>query len=327
MNDKTSVLRRKLAPARQSAVPGGASVEALLRKLMPRDADRELRLDLMVGAVTIGTASRTAVADRMTPRDLAFLMKGPGEARGLCLMTPGLLAALTEVQMSGRVTRSEPPDRIPTRTDGIVVADMLDRWMRSAVEGAEEAGLAGILPFEGFLRMDGVQPRRNVVLALDPVEYRTLSVDLVLGDDAKSGTLFFATPVPRPAVSAAPSPGRMLGHLPTIPAPMTAVLARLPHPYGRARRLGVGDVIPVPASALINVRLETRAGRLIATARLGQFNGQKAVRLLSAGGGVPSLPGVTTSRGGRPDRPGLAASTHLPDLPDFPDLPELPPLD
>ncbi|AZQ67429.1 flagellar motor switch protein FliM [Silicimonas algicola] len=341
MNDMTSVLRRKLAPSRPAAVPGGASVEALLRKLMPRDADRELRLDLMVGAVTLGTVPKTAVTDRLTALDLAFLMKGPGDTRGLCLMTPGLLAALTEVQMSGRVTRSAPPDRIPTRTDGIVVAEMLDRWMRSALEAAEEAGLTDILPFAGYARMDGVQPRRNVVLALDPVEYRTLSVDLVLGDDAKTGTLFFAMPVPRPLTVVSPQPGRMLRHLATVPAPMTAVLARLPHPYGQARRLGVGDLIPIPVSALVNVRLETLAGKLIATARLGQLNGQKAVRLSSGGGAAAALSGPPISGAraglagiagatpfpGLAELPGLPDLPDLPDFPDLPDLPDLPPLD
>lgn len=48
----SDVLRRKLGASRPPKKPSAVSVEALLRKTMPRDADAVLSLDLLVKEFT-----------------------------------------------------------------------------------------------------------------------------------------------------------------------------------------------------------------------------------------------------------------------------------
>jgi len=131
MSEALSVLRKKTAPAK-AAVPGGASVSAMFKKLMPRVADQAMALDVLVGEVKFGTSDKAAVLEHLADNDLVYLMEDDQETRAICVVTPGLLAALIEKQVSGRVSESEPPDRAATRTDGIVASDIIDRWISGA---------------------------------------------------------------------------------------------------------------------------------------------------------------------------------------------------
>ena len=121
---------------------------------------------------------------------------------------------------------------------------------------------------------------------------------------------------------------------------------------------GFDDVIDVPIASLLNVQLEGMGGQKITTARLGQLNGSKAVRLAinrSDAEGAPDLNIVSPAVGnveladvpalpepaglpeigsdaGLPDLP-MPEEAGLPDLPPLPgadgvgDLPDLPPLE
>ena len=351
MNDMSSTLRRKLAPSRAASVPGGSSVEALLRKVMPRVADEELSLDLTVGTVVMGGEDKVDVLGRLNSSDLVYRLEGPGQTRGICIMTSGLLAGLIEVQMSGRVSNSPAPDRKPTRTDGIVAGDVLDVWVEKASLAAGDEGIAETFPLSGYTRGSGILDRRNSDLMLDPQRYKTLSIELTLGDNAKSGTLYFALPEHGGgnAKTGRKNAEKMQGHMRGIATAMTAILTRLPQPIERVRDLAVGDVLKVPVASLVGVRLEGVDDHLITTARLGQLNGQKAVRLnlnareraglgvagAGASGGdlgfeLPSGSEVPSLGAGQlpdlPEVPALESATDLADLPDLPDLPELPDL-
>ncbi len=366
MSDGVTVLRRKLAPSRPSSVPGGSSVEAMLRKTMPRDADDLLSLDLAVISVQQGKRDKAGLLDDIQPTDLIYLMDGEDEARGICKISPSLLAGLTEIQMSGRVTSSDPPERVPTRTDGIVAGEIVDRWISTATDTSREENLTDALPIAGFQRANGVLDKRNTDLSIDPQTYRTMTIELSLGGGAKSGTLFFATPEPGGSDSAGQSKAatQMRKHLPQIEAPLRAVLVRLPVGVGRVQRMAVGDLVEVPIESLQSVRLEGMDGRMIAMARLGQLNGMRAVRLageeapraalaapaaevavnaaeglsaeLSPVPDLPDLPDIPPADEGTglpelPDLPDLPAPgdeghAGLPDLPELPDLPDLPDL-
>lgn len=347
MSEAVSVLRKKTAPAK-AVVPGGASVSAMLKKLMPRVADQAMALDVLVGAVNFGTADKSDVLAQLGDNDLVYLMEDDEETRAICVVTPGLLAALIEKQVSGRVSETEPPDRVATRTDGIVASDIVDRWISGAEMAAVEGNYSDVLVFAGFKRLDRVLNKRNTDLSLDPVNFRTLSVELSLEGGAKTGSIYFAAPKPKlVALDAASSKNRIHKHLADIEAPMTAILTRIPVPIERVKKLAVDDVIDVPISALLNVQLEGLNGQRITHARLGQLNGNKAVRLskgtndgeapanlgvLGATQGSasstamaalpePSMPsdrpGLAELPGGEPEA-GLPAANDLPDLPDFP---------
>ena len=325
MAEAASLLRRKLAPTRPATAPGGSSLAALLGKTMPRDADELLGLDLSVGAVVVGEAMKPSLLDGMSTHDLVYRMEDEGGARGLCRLTPGLVAGLIEIQMSGRISLSEPAARAATRTDGLLCGDIVDQWFATAARLAVEVDLTSLLPSVGFKRKIGILDRRNADLWLEPIGFRTLSVELALGE-AKNGTLFVATPLPvQSELKGGKYAQLMRRHLPDLPTEMRVVLTRMPLALTRARKLAVGDVIDVPPDTLLNVRLEGAHGHLIAEGRLGQLGGRKAVRLTPLGETGATAPRDTAALPAVPPS-SMATSGVLPDplgLPDLPDLPDL----
>ena len=342
MPEAATALQKKIVPAR-AAIPGSSAVSAMLKKVMPRVADRALSLDLLLGEVRFGKAPKAEVLEGLSDNDLIFLMEDEHQRRGLCVLTPGVLAALIEMQVAGRVSSAEPPERRATRTDGIVVAGILDLWIEATVAAAREDEIDEALPIVGYRRSDHVLNKRNTDLSLEPSNFKTLSIEMSLGNGAKTGQLIFAIPDVVAFAAVETSQGRMHKHLATIEAPMVAILTRMAVPMETIRNLAVDDVLEVPISALVNVHLEGMGGQKITRARLGQLNGKKAVRLTQGvvdQGERPDLdgPGALPEVGHDAALPPLAAPEpaigmpeelrELPDLPELPDtedLPDLPP--
>ena len=165
MSDTVTVLRRKLELAQTGSDTGLSAVDAALRLSIPRAADELLSMDVLVVSVDQGTASKAKLLEEIEETDLVYLVEA-GERRGICKVSPGLLAALTEMQMSGRISTNEPPSRTPTRTDGIVAAQMIDMWMAASVAMLEEDGQADALVFSAFKRLNTVLNRRNADLMI-----------------------------------------------------------------------------------------------------------------------------------------------------------------
>ena len=270
------------------------------------------------------------------------------------------MAGIVEFQVAGRVSQADPEDRPPTRTDGIVVGEIVDRWLVTAETAITEVGLGTNWPLAGFERVHGRLSPREAALLLEPGDLRTIDISLSLEGGAKTGRLRLSAPPGDLAVDihGATTAARVRGHLPDLRVDLRAVLIRLPQAVGAVGRLRPGEVLGLPDGCLQRVRLETCDGRLIREVQLGELDGQKAVRLfagahaptsapllpqpsaLEAPGQVqlptdaglpdlPSLPGadvLATIGDGLPDLPEAGALPDLPDLPDLPGGSDLPPL-
>ena len=352
--DAQTVMRRKLAPPRPHKAPGQDALEHMLAKTMPRDAEALFGLQVAVTGVTPAKRQKSEVISAMNPFDLVYLMKSEKGPPGLCMLSPTLLSGLIEMQMSGRVLGGEAAQRRPTRTDGIVASDIIDRWLSSAKTEAEQQQILDRLPFADHYRSGVVSDARAADLALDPGEFRMLEISLELAGGIKSGLIAFALPVMR-SVALPGNKGlaeELCVAIGDTTTKLQVVLARLPSTLERAAGLAVGDVLEVPISALQRVTMEGREGEPVAIARLGRSAGRKAVRILGADAaldgeaeppGTPeflgaSLPASTLSEKvpavndlpdlsdlpGFPELPDLPDLPELPDLPDFPELPDLP---
>lgn len=335
----SDVLRRKLGTMRARKKPSGVSVEGVLRKVMPRDADVVLSLDLSLLSLVAGAQEKSELLETVTENHLVYLVEAEDGARGLVILDPGLLAGIIEVQVSGKVSASSSEPRKPTRTDGIVVADIVDKWLATAESATAEAGLEAAWPVSGFERVHGILTRREADLLLEPVEFRTIEIALSLEGGAKTGKLSLAAPRRQGLIEGRDSTtaARFRGHLPRLPVELHAVLVRLPLAMGQVKALRPDDVLPLPDACLQEVRLETGTGRLIRKARLGQLDGKKAVRLSDASAAtatVPLQPAVTGLAGGLGELDGMGASateggaevplSSLPDLPPLPDIDAVP---
>ena len=213
---------------------------------------------------------------------LLALLEGPNEHFGLAILDPQALAGIIEVQTTGRVSDKPAQPRRPTRTDAVISADFLDRLLEIHEESLAE--MDDPPPFSGFRYATFLADRRLVEITLEDGAYHLFTLGLDLDRGAKHGELRLAFPVRerRNAGKEDDDGGfqqALRSSIMAAPTEMSAVLHQVSMSLGDVMGLSVGDVIAVPLSKLSRVRLDSGASRTIATARLGQSNGFRAVRL------------------------------------------------
>jgi len=151
--------------------------------------------------------------------------------------------------------------------------------------------LADETPLDGWTNGAMSGPRlsgaRSVGLALAEGRYRVVRLTLDFGVGEREGTLVLCLPVAsrvagQPAEAAPPSEtfGRQLrANVMDAPARLHAVLHRSRMSLSDVEAFRVGQVLPLAGITVASVRLEGPRQRLLATARLGQVSGLRAVRL------------------------------------------------
>jgi flagellar motor switch protein FliM len=285
--------------------------EALLRRLKRSaarrgeeglGADRAWRLALARAAragcglaleVTRQTQARQTLSEVMElAPDRAFLavLEGPGEGMGLLVLSPEVLAAVIEMQTTGRLAAGTPAPRRPTRTDAAMAAGLVDAALAAFEEtmAGEEAG-AWACGYRYASFLDEVRP---LGLLLEDVHYTVLRGRVELAGGQRSGEVVLVLPAEAraaaPQAAAAPPPapeggGDFAEALAEVvldcPAGIDAVLARVTLPLRGVMGLQVGDVIPLPVTGVDRVSVEAPDGRRLATGKLGQNRGLRALRL------------------------------------------------
>ncbi len=357
MPDQTehAVLRRMIAPPQvRSNLGSMRGAAAHIKVEFPRGADELLGLVAEVSSVSHTIQTDDELVATLNESDLIFALRGADGGGGILIIDTGLLASLIEVQTTGRISSRPAPDRPPSRTDGVVVSDMIDRWIGD-LAGPEPTlgGIGGA--FSGAVRENRQMDRRAVALALDPGTYETLRITLSLGDGAKTGILTCVLPAQR-AGGQAGSGNQTYSTVPTVPTDPTETLAHLPVellvdmarfrlPVSTIRSLSSGDTIAIPRGALGQATIRSIKGRDLAQMILGQSNGRWAIRRLeklSAQSGprheqgfqalAPDIPPLddtqNTSIAPLPSigEPTSIETTELPSLDSLPELPDLPPL-
>lgn len=282
-----AVLRRKTRPGQRMARSGGPAKPArLLRLALARVANDMMDLALTLDDPADQMLSMAELLDRVEERALVLLLTGPGEAPGLCIVSPGLMAGVIEWQTIRRIAPATPPPRAPTRTDASILSGWIDRVL---------AGLAAALPVDCTLHSD--LPYRFGSFLADPrplghlledVPHRVFTAEITLDGGPRSGVLTLGFPVPDPALSAA---GTAAGAAPgdwqaTVErnvmgseTRLDAVLGRISMPLSQLVDLRVGARVPLSMAMVDQVRLEGADGRAIGTGRLGQSKGHRALRL------------------------------------------------
>ncbi|MFB2531803.1 FliM/FliN family flagellar motor switch protein [Paracoccus sp. p3-h83] len=365
-----SALARKAARGRaERPQPLAMTPARALALALSRAADTDLSLPLRAHGVTPRALSLADLPEAIMDQALIAVLEGPGEALGIAALCPITVASLIEVQTMGRLSHRPVTPRRPTRTDAALAAPFLDVVMA----GFEDllTGIAGQEWAAGYRFASFLDDPRPLGLMLEDGALRGLSADLTMGGDGqRQGRLLLALPAQARLTRAEPARGTVLhpatlaaqaaaaraaaqwqddlqGRVMQAEVAITGVLARIALPLTQAMDLQPGALLPLPDGAAQDLRLEV-AGQVIATARLGQHRGQRALRLNGPGAamssevatapggeGILAVPpaGLTTQPLGElpalDDLPSLAALPALGELPTLGDLPplgELPPL-
>ena len=340
-----SALRRMAgaAAAPRAASPAGEApaLERALATAALRVGDGLAGLGLATQAKTIRLVDRADAFADIDERALCLLLDPHGHDRmapapdleavargsGLLVFDPGLTDALVEVQTIGRVDGPARPPRRPTRVDAALAQPfaraLLEQLARQRAPGCDE-------PRPGALRSGSfVAGPSSLALVLTAPGFLRLDLTLALGAGARTGVLMLIlpataatapAPVAGPARPAAAWADAMRDVAMDAPVRLEAVLPPMRLPLSRLMALAVGDLVLLDPAALGEITLHggasgvTRAGRkrlpkhATFRARLGQLNGERAVRICALPGQAhpPSAPagldeGFAPGRSGRSD--------------------------
>ncbi|SLN43149.1 Surface presentation of antigens (SPOA) [Roseivivax jejudonensis] len=347
------VLSRKAQAARRAIEAQGMSVEKALRRALARTAEEAWNLALIARDARRSGADQDDAAARFEGADLILLLDGPDGALGFALLDRQAVTALVEVQTLGIVTDLAVDDRRLTPTDAVIAAPLVDGTLsRLAAYLGRDPVAAQVEGYRFGAMVEGARVAANL---LGAPRYRVFEAEIELGA-LRIGRFALILParrvesrdVPDAGGDATPHAELML----SLPAQVDAVLCRMRLPFAQAEALAPGALLPLPPDALGRAELVAASGHRITTGRLGQMNGQRAIRVTRGtgargdqspreedgapgpaqmtGGAVqmPEVSGWTGSEtSGDPDPWQAAGSApeHLPEA--EPDLPDLPPLD
>ncbi|MZR12764.1 hypothetical protein GQE99_06990 [Maritimibacter sp. DP07] len=332
---RPSVIRRKAGAGRPPPEIGAPDAAKILRTVVMQAGEEVAGLAIAAGAPEEDRVTLATVTGEMAEHALMALTEGPGGRYGLVLLDRDVLAALIEVQTTGRVTPRPADARAPTRTDAILCADFIDRVLELLEQRAAEAALEQAPALSGYRYALALAEARAIPLTLEDVPYRRFRMSLDMARGAKQGRLdlilpFDAAPTAGAGAGLADGAGftRRLGEVVAgAPVRLRAMLHRVEMPIAQVTELRAGSMIPLPAGALDNVTVADLDGRPVAQGRLGMADGNRAVRLGTAGESraLPREAPPTPPQGQGAQVPDLPVQEgDLPDLDTLPDLGDLP---
>ena len=284
------IIRKKVAAGRSNQPEGGPGADRAWRLALARAANDILALPLEVARLSVNRRSLAEFLELAPERALIAVLEGPAEGLGILMLSPPVLSAMIEMQTIGRVSSSAPPVRKPTRTDASMVADMIDQALQELESGLESD--PDLIWAGGFHYASFLDDPRPLGLLLEEEHYRVIQAELRLGNGAKSGAVMLALPAegrgraPKPAPTATPAPvaaalfsKALSDQVLRTEADIAAVLHRFTVPLSFVMALKTGDLVPLSTAALDRIVLEGLDGRPLASGRLGQNRGMRAVRL------------------------------------------------
>ncbi|WP_428544949.1 FliM/FliN family flagellar motor switch protein [Profundibacter sp.] len=327
-----TTLQRKAGAGRSESESAGMTPAKALRLALSKAAQDELSLALRVQGVEESRVNQPGLLTALSNDLLLLLLEGPQGGLGVAALDIQALAALIEVQTIGQVLKSPATQRRATATDSAMCEPLLDRVLQE-FEG-HLAGSSAERWATAFRFGERVENTRLLGLRIDEVDYRLFRITMDMADGAKQGEMLLALPADGGIKMNTAAEG---GHdwaqllqkaVQASHVDLLAVLHRMQIPLAKARAFKPGDLVPVPQSAIGAVQLEGGDGRIVGMARLGQQNGNRALRI-SVGAvsdtpaGGPDMANITSSMAPDPLM-NTVTDTSLPDGDMAPEIPMMP---
>ncbi|MGO4908222.1 FliM/FliN family flagellar motor switch protein [Pseudorhodobacter sp. W20_MBD10_FR17] len=314
-------IKRKIDRARKSTgvveVQGAAKAWKLA---LARSARDTIGLELTITNLRQTRSSLAELLEMPPERALLAMLEGPKEGLGLLVISPEILAGIVEIQMIGRVNTSAPIARRPTRTDAAMVSGMIDKALKSLELDLTQSN---DLPWaSGFRYASFLEDARPLALLLEDTTFQALMADVSLADGARVGQILLALPAdgrgampksvePPPSRAAEMVFGAALGEqIMGAKAEIVSVLARVSLPLETILNLKIGEPLVLNDATLDKICLEGRDGLRLATGKLGQNGGMRAIRITAEGEMAPPQPVASVTK---PTQPNAKPST-IPDI-------------
>jgi flagellar motor switch protein FliM len=289
---ENAALRRKVMVGQRFATtPETESAVRGWRIGLARAAMALLNLPLEVVSVD-ETRRRLAELVEIPPeRALIAVLEGPEHGLGMIAISAPMLAALIEVQTVGRVIAGEPAPRRPTRTDAAMSVEMINRALAELemeLTHSPDLRWAGGYRYASFM-----EDARPLGLLLEDKPFRMLEAELDIGPGVRRGKVWLALPAegrgpvpapPRGAHEAEREAARLWTQelsrtVMEVEAPMEAVIGRLRLSLRQMMHLRADDLLAIESGGVDRVALTPPGGAAVASCRLGQSRGMRAVRI------------------------------------------------
>lgn len=366
MNDDGSVSTlKKIAQAGQKRHAARAMTAArALRLTLAKLAEADLELAVGVIGLTEGRIEGAEGLPEVDDTSLLLFLEAPMRGGGAAILDAALVGALVQQQTMGTVTElpADAPARKSTRTDASLIAPFLDSLFKKLCTAPESEAERRL--FEGVCFGAHMTELRLLKLAMEADEYVHFGITIDIAGGTRQGRMDFYLPQIA-AEEPARQPGEDMPQVPTstleravldLPAQLQVSLFRARLTLAELADLSPGDAIPLPEGVLEKTEIMSISGKVVATGKLGQIGGLRAVKMLNrdapskrvmdelphktqaGGGAIGALDGLDADMARAldatdqdwpeidygEDLPDIAASGGPGDLPDLPELPALP---
>lgn len=278
-------MRRKAGAGRPPPEIGRMTAAKAVRTAVVQAADEVAGLAATAGLVDESRTTLAPFIEALPDPALLVLVEGPSARFGLVVLDAQAVAALIEMQTTGRVVARPADPRAPTRTDAIMCADFVDRWLELVEQRVAEAELEVAPALSGFRYGLALAETRAIAMTLEDIPYRAFRFDIDLGRGAKSGAMQILLPFDPPgttrvgAAETAAFAEAMRAQVLETQAVLTATLLKRRMTLAEVARFDVGTRLVLPRAALTSIAVEALDGTVVGEGRLGQVNGHRAVRL------------------------------------------------
>lgn len=267
-----------------------AHADAMLRELCKDSFDLDVEIKIPDARKDSAPAALKAMEKVMLP----FLLKGAGGRRGLFVLDGALIDALIEIQMLDKVLPTPRLDRPITAIDAGLSEGFVHKCLAAM---ADAPGMMSDLSV-----VDAEQDRSALRLALRDGQFDIMAVEIDMGPGIKTGLFELWLPVSAPAKPPASKPNpKMTSLLSECEVELDTSMIGCKVSAAELMALAPGALIRLPVKSLTDVTVSDCDARRIATGRLGQLNGMRAVLITEIKGGAG--PAQKTSDAGQTNLP------------------------
>lgn len=284
------ILRRKIKVVRRDRETGSCAVERAWRVGFSRALRDEAKVAAEFSAMSISRMSLAEVLDLPPERALILTLEGPEAGLGMVMLSAELLSAVTEILTLGQCKSLPGEPRKPTRTDAAMVAPVVDQALRNLEHALEEE--PELEWTSGFHFASCLEDARPLGLLLEDIPYKVFRGQLKVADGKREGEILLVLPAEgkgrKPAslsessIQTADLPTfqeKLAKEVEQAEVRMDAVVSRLTLPISEALALLPDMVLVLPSTSLDQISIEGMDGRKLASGKLGQHRGMRAIRL------------------------------------------------
>lgn len=279
------ILARKLgmAAASTSKVEAAAvSPERQVRRALGRAADQSLGLSATLEQVT---QEELEAEDLIETGPEGWIVLGLRDGTtaglsGLFLIDPPMRSALVEMQTMGSLLAPTDEQRRVTRVDAVMAVPFASLFLTELAT----VGFGGADVDPAAYDMGPIDDLRTAGLVMMQGRYRRWKIKIKMGAGDVVGEMMIAMRPPPvqvdvPSNTALNWSSALRSALNEAPADLDAVLTRFSHPINEVEAFEVGQVIKLAGVTVGSVTLNGPRGEVVASARLGQVAGKRAVRI------------------------------------------------